>query len=63
MMPDYKTQFEALNAKMDKVLRLLTPSPAEAVPLEVVAAAIVEKKETGEKSPKKTKKTAASKKK
>ena len=32
--PNYKAQFEALNAKMDRILSLLTPQPAEVSPLE-----------------------------
>ena len=32
--PDYRAQFEMLNAKMDKILSLLTPRPVEAAPLE-----------------------------
>ena len=34
--PNYKAQFEALNAKMDKILNLLTPTPVEVAPLESV---------------------------
>jgi len=32
--PNYQAQFDALNAKMDKILSLLTPQPVEVAPLE-----------------------------
>ena len=32
--PNYQVQFDALNAKMDKILSLLTPQPATVAPLE-----------------------------
>lgn len=32
--PNYQAQFDALNAKMDKILSLLTPPSAEVAPLE-----------------------------
>lgn len=32
--PNYKAQFEILNAKMDKILKLLTPTVVEVAPLE-----------------------------
>lgn len=64
-IPNYKAQFEALNAKMDKILSLLNPSPTEVTPLESaidekVIEEIVEevkevKKEAAEKNPKKAK--------
>ena len=42
--PNYSAQFEALNAKMDKILQLLVPAPNEIVPLEseIAEAAIEE---------------------
>ena len=62
---DYTAQFEALNAKMDKILSLLSPKPVEAAPLEseiseeaieeIVEELQEEKKEAAEKKPKKTK--------
>ena len=61
---DYKVQFEMLNAKMDKILSLLTPQPAEAAPLESEISdqtieEIVEeiKEEKKDKKPKKAKST------
>lgn len=65
--PNYKAQFEALNAKMDKILSLLNPSPAETevTPLEstiseeaieeIVEEIQEEKKEAKIKKPKKAK--------
>lgn len=58
--PNYKAQFEALNAKMDKILNLLTSTPIEVSPLiptidETVAENQKEKPATAEKKPKKTK--------
>lgn len=73
--PNYKAQFEALNAKMDHLIRLLTPTPL-ATPLDSVIDEKVieditnevekEKTETVEEKPKKakdSKKTASQKKK
>jgi CxxC-x17-CxxC domain-containing protein len=66
--PNYKAQFEALNAKMDKILSLLNPAPATVEPLEstiseeaieeIVEEIEEEKKETGEKKPRKAKAAA-----
>jgi len=63
--PDYTAQLEALNAKMDKILNLLTPTPTKAVQLESaidesvideIAETVQEEKiETTEKKPKKVK--------
>jgi CxxC-x17-CxxC domain-containing protein len=70
--PDYSSQFEMLNAKVDKILALLTQIPAEA-PLESSVDAKVieeiaeevqeEKKEQAVKKSKKTKPAAKTKKK
>jgi CxxC-x17-CxxC domain-containing protein len=62
-VPNYKAQFEALNAKMDKILYLLTPkevAPLESAINEKVIEEIAEKvkedsMETVEKKPKKIK--------
>lgn len=61
--PDYSAQFAALNAKMDKILSLLTPKSVEAAPLEsamseetideIAEEIQEEKKETKEKKPRK----------
>lgn len=63
--PNYKAQFEALNAKMDRILNLLTPkvAPLESVIDDAVLEEIVEeveesKAEAVEKKPKKVKATA-----
>ena len=63
--PNYKAQFEALNAKMDKILNLLTPTPVKVAPSESiidknVIEEIVEKvkenkTKTAEEKPKKAK--------
>ena len=64
--PNYQTQFDELNAKMDKILDLLTKQPVENKPLESeiseetideIAEEISEEKE----EPKKTKKKKTSK--
>lgn len=76
---DYSSQFEMLNAKMDKILDLLTQTPADVAPLEsslneavieeIVEEIQEEKKEAAEKKTKKekaapkAKKTATAKKK
>ena len=62
---DYTAQFEALNAKMDKILDLLTQTSAVSAPLEsalneevieeIVEEIQEEKKEASEKKPKKAK--------
>jgi CxxC-x17-CxxC domain-containing protein len=61
--PNYQAQFDALNAKMDMILSLLTPSPAEVAPLESeISAQTIEEiaeevqEEEKEKIDKKTKK-------
>jgi CxxC-x17-CxxC domain-containing protein len=61
--PNYEVQFAALNAKMDKILSLLTPQPVEIAPLEseisdetieeIVEEIQEEKKEKAAKKPKK----------
>lgn len=66
--PNYKAQFEALNAKMDKILALLAPQPKAVESLEsmidqniieeIVADIQEEKAETVEKKPKKAKAAA-----
>ncbi|HSX10018.1 MAG TPA: CxxC-x17-CxxC domain-containing protein [Candidatus Saccharimonadales bacterium] len=69
--PDYQAQFDALNAKMDKILSLLTPQPTEVAPLESeiseetideIAEEVLEEKEDTEKK-KTTKKKSSPKKK
>jgi CxxC-x17-CxxC domain-containing protein len=65
--PNYKAQFEALNAKMDKILDILhsamAQTPAEEVAVEEVVAEIpTEKIEKVEKKPKKTVKKVTKKK-
>jgi CxxC-x17-CxxC domain-containing protein len=66
--PNYQAQFDALNAKMDKILSLLTPQPVEVAPLESeiseetldeIAEEIQEEKI--EKKPKKAKSTKSKK--
>lgn len=60
--PQYKEQFEALNAKLDKILKLLTPATAEIiVPIEKTleqSAPVEEKKKTIKKKPRVSKKVA-----
>jgi len=63
--PNYNFQFDSLNAKMDKILNLLTPTPINVLPLEsaidekeikqITEEIQEEKKETLEKKPKQTK--------
>lgn len=60
---NYKAQFESLNVKMDKILRLLTPTPIAVTPLEsaidkkVIGEIATEKQEDkGETAEKKSKK-------
>jgi len=70
--PNYQAQFDALNAKMDKILSLLTPQPVEVAPLESeiseetideIAEEVQEENEaTIDKKPKKTKAPKKSKK-
>lgn len=64
-VPDYTAQFDMLNAKMDKILNLLTQTQVEAAPLEselneevleeLAEEVLEEKKEPVEKKPRKTK--------
>lgn len=64
-VPDYTAQFDMLNAKMDKILDLLTQTPVDAEPLEsaineevleeLADEVLEEKKGATEKKPRKTK--------
>ena len=69
--PNYKAQFEILNAKMDKILSLLTPAVIEVAPLdsaidekviEEIADEVVEVKKESVKKEKKEAKSPAAKK-
>jgi CxxC-x17-CxxC domain-containing protein len=70
--PNYQAQFDALNAKMDKILSLLTPQPVAVAPLEseiseetideIADEVQDEKEDATEKEPKKTKTTTKAKK-
>ena len=63
--PNYQAQFDALNAKMDKILSLITPHPVEVAPLEseisdetieeIAEEVLEENKDTEEKKTKKKK--------
>ena|SRR2546423_12574796 len=70
--PNYQAQFDALNAKMDKILSLLTPQPVEVAPLEseiseeaieeIAEETLDENKDTEEKKIKKKKSSTKTKK-